>query len=174
MNLHSRVNVLEVENRQLQDRSLKLSNQVGSLERALRNVQSYYSLEVTPFRSASLTGTFHPNFSGFICSFVHLFSRSSSISNISLCRFTQKCFKCSTECQESDPLWKSQWWLPTYICAKVRGFLWREIVLLKLFDWYFPFFGILTMLLLEQKNIALIILIRIPNINCLLHHTLIC
>uniref|UniRef100_A0A672IHY1 Coiled-coil domain containing 30 n=2 Tax=Salarias fasciatus TaxID=181472 RepID=A0A672IHY1_SALFA len=40
-----RVNVLEVENRQLQDRTLKLSNQVSSLERALRNVQSYYSLE---------------------------------------------------------------------------------------------------------------------------------
>ncbi|XP_034001393.1 trichohyalin isoform X4 [Trematomus bernacchii] len=49
--IQHRVNVLEVENRQLQDRSLKLSNQVGSLERALRNVQSYYSLEVTPFRS---------------------------------------------------------------------------------------------------------------------------
>ncbi|XP_071059726.1 coiled-coil domain-containing protein 30 isoform X2 [Pseudochaenichthys georgianus] len=43
--IQHRVNVLEVENRQLQDRSLKLSNQVGSLERALRNVQSYYSLE---------------------------------------------------------------------------------------------------------------------------------
>ncbi|XP_030278409.1 coiled-coil domain-containing protein 30 isoform X5 [Sparus aurata] len=42
-----RVNVLEVENRQLQDRTLKLSNQVSSLERALRNVQSYYSLENT-------------------------------------------------------------------------------------------------------------------------------
>nr|XP_033486069.1 coiled-coil domain-containing protein 30 isoform X3 [Epinephelus lanceolatus] len=40
-----RVNVLEVENRQLQDRTLKLSNQVSSLERALRNVQSIYSLE---------------------------------------------------------------------------------------------------------------------------------
>uniref|UniRef100_A0AAQ5Y6D4 Coiled-coil domain containing 30 n=1 Tax=Amphiprion ocellaris TaxID=80972 RepID=A0AAQ5Y6D4_AMPOC len=40
-----RVNVLEVENRQLQDRTLKLSNQVSSLERALRNVQSFYSLE---------------------------------------------------------------------------------------------------------------------------------
>ncbi|KAM9350338.1 uncharacterized protein ccdc30 [Symphorus nematophorus] len=42
-----RVNVLEVENRQLQDRTLKLSNQVSSLERALRNVQSFYSLENT-------------------------------------------------------------------------------------------------------------------------------
>ncbi|KAM3872406.1 uncharacterized protein ccdc30 [Diretmus argenteus] len=40
-----RVNVLEEENRQLQDRSLKLSNQVSSLERALRNVQSLYNLE---------------------------------------------------------------------------------------------------------------------------------
>ncbi|XP_035512389.1 coiled-coil domain-containing protein 30 isoform X4 [Morone saxatilis] len=40
-----RVNVLEVENRQLQDRTLKLSNQVSSLERALRNGQSFYSLE---------------------------------------------------------------------------------------------------------------------------------
>ncbi|XP_031142133.1 coiled-coil domain-containing protein 30 isoform X2 [Sander lucioperca] len=40
-----RVNVLEVENRQLQDRTMKLSNQVSSLERALRNVQSFYSLE---------------------------------------------------------------------------------------------------------------------------------
>ncbi|KAM8862397.1 uncharacterized protein ccdc30 isoform 2-T2 [Spinachia spinachia] len=40
-----RVNVLEVENRQLQDQILKLSNQVSSLERALRNVQSFYSLE---------------------------------------------------------------------------------------------------------------------------------
>ncbi|XP_037540194.1 coiled-coil domain-containing protein 30 [Nematolebias whitei] len=40
-----RVNVLEVENRQLQDRTIKLSNQVSSLERALRNVKSIYSLE---------------------------------------------------------------------------------------------------------------------------------
>ncbi|KAM9785619.1 uncharacterized protein ccdc30 [Neosynchiropus ocellatus] len=40
-----RVNVLEVENRQLQDRTVKLSNQVSSLERALRNAQSLYSLE---------------------------------------------------------------------------------------------------------------------------------
>ncbi|XP_028266422.1 trichohyalin isoform X2 [Parambassis ranga] len=40
-----RVNVLEVENRQLQDRTLKLSNQVSSLERALKSVQSLYSLE---------------------------------------------------------------------------------------------------------------------------------
>ncbi|XP_070823882.1 coiled-coil domain-containing protein 30 isoform X2 [Chaetodon trifascialis] len=42
-----RVNVLELENRQLQDRTLKLSKQVSSLERALRNVQSFYSLENT-------------------------------------------------------------------------------------------------------------------------------
>ncbi|XP_074537403.1 uncharacterized protein ccdc30 isoform X3 [Halichoeres trimaculatus] len=40
-----RVNVLEMENRQLQDRTLKLSNQVSSLERALRNAQSYYNVE---------------------------------------------------------------------------------------------------------------------------------
>nr|XP_040048131.1 coiled-coil domain-containing protein 30 isoform X2 [Gasterosteus aculeatus aculeatus] len=40
-----RVNVLEVENRQLQDQILKLSNQVSSLERALRNVQSFHSLQ---------------------------------------------------------------------------------------------------------------------------------
>ncbi|XP_072223655.1 uncharacterized protein ccdc30 [Leuresthes tenuis] len=40
-----RVNVLEVENRQLQDRTMKLSNQVSSLERALRNFESFYSLE---------------------------------------------------------------------------------------------------------------------------------
>ncbi|CAL8259724.1 unnamed protein product [Gadus morhua 'NCC'] len=40
-----RVNGLEQENRQLQDRTLKLSNQVSCLERALRNVQSFCSLE---------------------------------------------------------------------------------------------------------------------------------
>ncbi|XP_053173911.1 coiled-coil domain-containing protein 30-like [Scomber japonicus] len=40
-----RLKVLEVENRQLQDRTLKLSNQVSSLERTLRNIQSFYSLE---------------------------------------------------------------------------------------------------------------------------------
>ncbi|XP_015234528.1 PREDICTED: coiled-coil domain-containing protein 30-like isoform X2 [Cyprinodon variegatus] len=40
-----RVNVLEVENRQLQDRTMKLSNQVSSLERALRNAESFYRLE---------------------------------------------------------------------------------------------------------------------------------
>ncbi|XP_067447867.1 coiled-coil domain-containing protein 30-like [Thunnus thynnus] len=39
-----RVSLLEVENRHLQDRTLKLSNQVSSLERTLRN-QSFYSLE---------------------------------------------------------------------------------------------------------------------------------
>ena len=48
-----RVNGLEQENRQLQDRTLKLSNQVSCLERALRNVQSFCSLEVeAPPRSA--------------------------------------------------------------------------------------------------------------------------
>ncbi|XP_030588485.1 coiled-coil domain-containing protein 30 isoform X2 [Archocentrus centrarchus] len=40
-----RVNLLEVENKQLQDQTLKLSNQVSSLEHALRNIQSLYSLE---------------------------------------------------------------------------------------------------------------------------------
>ncbi|XP_062282631.1 coiled-coil domain-containing protein 30-like [Scomber scombrus] len=40
-----RVKVLEVENRQLQDRTLKLSNQVSSLDRTLRNIQSFYTLE---------------------------------------------------------------------------------------------------------------------------------
>ncbi|XP_054905771.1 coiled-coil domain-containing protein 30 isoform X2 [Poeciliopsis prolifica] len=40
-----RANVLELENKQLQDRTLKLSNQVRSLERALRNVESFYSME---------------------------------------------------------------------------------------------------------------------------------
>ncbi|XP_031649977.1 coiled-coil domain-containing protein 30 isoform X1 [Oncorhynchus kisutch] len=38
-NVQHRVNFLEVENRQLQERTLKLANQVGTLERALRNVQ---------------------------------------------------------------------------------------------------------------------------------------
>ncbi|XP_056130343.1 coiled-coil domain-containing protein 30 [Lampris incognitus] len=40
-----RVNVLEMENRQLQERTLKLSNQVSSLECTLKNIQSFYSLE---------------------------------------------------------------------------------------------------------------------------------
>ncbi|XP_078806919.1 uncharacterized protein ccdc30 isoform X9 [Oryzias latipes] len=40
-----RVNILEVENRQLHERTMKLSSQVGSLERALRNVETFYSLE---------------------------------------------------------------------------------------------------------------------------------
>ncbi|KAK6307968.1 hypothetical protein J4Q44_G00212390 [Coregonus suidteri] len=39
-NVQHRVNFLEVENRQLQEITLKLANQVGTLERALRNVQS--------------------------------------------------------------------------------------------------------------------------------------
>lgn len=41
-----RVNVLEMENRQLQERNLKLSNQASSSERALRMVQSLYGSEV--------------------------------------------------------------------------------------------------------------------------------
>lgn len=41
-----RVNVLEMENRQLQERNLKLSNQASSLERALKMVQSLYGSEV--------------------------------------------------------------------------------------------------------------------------------
>ncbi|CAK6951177.1 coiled-coil domain-containing protein 30-like isoform X3 [Scomber scombrus] len=40
-----RVHILDVENRQLQDQTMKLSNQVSFLERVLRNVQSFYSLE---------------------------------------------------------------------------------------------------------------------------------
>ncbi|XP_054651437.1 coiled-coil domain-containing protein 30 isoform X2 [Dunckerocampus dactyliophorus] len=40
-----RVSVLEVENRRLQDQTLRLSNQVSSLERALRNAQSFNSNE---------------------------------------------------------------------------------------------------------------------------------
>ncbi|MGH0162024.1 UNVERIFIED_CONTAM: hypothetical protein FKN15_070250 [Acipenser sinensis] len=40
-----RLNCLEEENRQLQDRTLRLSNQVGALERALRSVQSVCSME---------------------------------------------------------------------------------------------------------------------------------
>lgn len=54
-----RVKVLEVENRQLQDRTLLLSNQVGSLERALRHSQPFYNLEHDVrkmFPSESLTG----------------------------------------------------------------------------------------------------------------------
>lgn len=43
-----RVSVLEMENRQLQERNLKLSNQASSLERALRMVQSLYGSEVNP------------------------------------------------------------------------------------------------------------------------------
>lgn len=44
-----RVSVLEMENRQLQDKTMKLSNQVSSLERALKNAESFYSLEVKTF-----------------------------------------------------------------------------------------------------------------------------
>ncbi|KAM6976880.1 coiled-coil domain-containing protein 30 [Aplochiton taeniatus] len=43
--LQHKVKVLELENQQLQERTLKLSNQVGSLERALRDVKSVCSLE---------------------------------------------------------------------------------------------------------------------------------
>lgn len=44
-NLQHRVNVLEMENRQLQERNLKVSNQASSSERALRMVQSLYGSE---------------------------------------------------------------------------------------------------------------------------------
>ncbi|MGH0121387.1 UNVERIFIED_CONTAM: hypothetical protein FKN15_077789 [Acipenser sinensis] len=40
-----RLNCLEEENRQLQERTLRLSNQVGALERTLRSVQSVCSME---------------------------------------------------------------------------------------------------------------------------------
>ncbi|KAM6924399.1 uncharacterized protein ccdc30 [Xenentodon cancila] len=45
--LQHRVDILEMENRQLEDRTIKLSTQVSSLERALRNAsfESFYSLE---------------------------------------------------------------------------------------------------------------------------------
>ncbi|XP_061832095.1 uncharacterized protein ccdc30 isoform X1 [Nerophis lumbriciformis] len=43
--IQHRVCVLEAENRRLQDQTLKLSNQVSSLERALRNAQSFNSNE---------------------------------------------------------------------------------------------------------------------------------
>ncbi|KPP66169.1 hypothetical protein Z043_115355, partial [Scleropages formosus] len=43
--VQQRVNFLEEENRQLQDRTLLLSNHVGSLERALRNAQLACSME---------------------------------------------------------------------------------------------------------------------------------
>ncbi|CAL1605783.1 unnamed protein product [Knipowitschia caucasica] len=44
--IEHKVSVLEAENRQLQERTLKLSNQVCSLERALRNVHALHSLEL--------------------------------------------------------------------------------------------------------------------------------
>ncbi|XP_037629782.1 coiled-coil domain-containing protein 30 isoform X2 [Sebastes umbrosus] len=55
-----RVNILEVENRQLQDRTLKLSSKVSCLERALRNTQSFYGLENTKkaYPSESLRDSF--------------------------------------------------------------------------------------------------------------------
>ncbi|XP_061592433.1 trichohyalin [Cololabis saira] len=45
--LQHRVDILEMENKQLEDRTIKLSTQVSSLERALRNAsfESFYSLE---------------------------------------------------------------------------------------------------------------------------------
>ncbi|KAK7896675.1 hypothetical protein WMY93_022000 [Mugilogobius chulae] len=49
--IEHKVNVLEAENRQLQERTLKLSNQVCSLERALRNAHSLYNLEYHHFGS---------------------------------------------------------------------------------------------------------------------------
>ncbi|XP_068183849.1 coiled-coil domain-containing protein 30 isoform X2 [Antennarius striatus] len=42
-----RASVLEMENRQLQDRVLKLSNQVCASELALRNTKSFYNLEIS-------------------------------------------------------------------------------------------------------------------------------
>ncbi|CAL8368818.1 unnamed protein product [Lota lota] len=59
-----RVNALELENRQLQDRTLKLSNQVSCLERALRNVQSFCSLEhevrkMLPSESLTMDSVLH-------------------------------------------------------------------------------------------------------------------
>nr|XP_015192272.1 PREDICTED: coiled-coil domain-containing protein 30 isoform X2 [Lepisosteus oculatus] len=59
--IQHRVNFLEGENRQLQDRTLQLSTQVGALERALRNVQSVCSMEelkkMFPAESLLLNGS---------------------------------------------------------------------------------------------------------------------
>lgn len=44
--LFLRVKFLELENKQLQDKTLKLANQIGVLERALRNLQSVCNAEV--------------------------------------------------------------------------------------------------------------------------------
>lgn len=41
-----RVKFLELENKQLQEKTLKLANQIGVLERALRNLQSVCNAEV--------------------------------------------------------------------------------------------------------------------------------
>lgn len=41
-----RVKFLELENKQLQDKTLKLASQIGVLERALRNLQSVCNAEV--------------------------------------------------------------------------------------------------------------------------------
>ncbi|XP_031422588.1 coiled-coil domain-containing protein 30 isoform X3 [Clupea harengus] len=43
--IQQRVNILEVENRQLQEKTLRLAHQVGMLERGLRNVHSTCSME---------------------------------------------------------------------------------------------------------------------------------
>ncbi|XP_066547648.1 trichohyalin isoform X2 [Amia ocellicauda] len=59
--IQHRVNFLEEENRQLQDRTLQLCSQVAALERALRNVQSVRSLEelkkIFPSESLLLNGS---------------------------------------------------------------------------------------------------------------------
>ncbi|XP_041129520.1 coiled-coil domain-containing protein 30-like isoform X2 [Polyodon spathula] len=56
-----RLNCLEEENRQLQDRTLRLSNQVGVLERTLRSVQSVCGMEelkkAFPTKSLLLNGS---------------------------------------------------------------------------------------------------------------------
>ncbi|XP_076131653.1 uncharacterized protein ccdc30 [Alosa pseudoharengus] len=43
--VQQRVNILEVENRQLQEKTLRLAHQVGVLERGLRNIHSTYNTE---------------------------------------------------------------------------------------------------------------------------------
>lgn len=45
--LQHRANLLEVENRHLEDRILKLSSQVSTLQRKLRNTQTDYNMENT-------------------------------------------------------------------------------------------------------------------------------
>lgn len=46
LSLFHRVKFLELENKQLQDKTLKLASQIGVLERALRNLQSLCNAEV--------------------------------------------------------------------------------------------------------------------------------